>query len=114
MPGVVFRVSKTFTFVPSISLFISCVFVAIPLMRCIQFSTSLSAVSKEIEGPSIVKAISPILIASPSFKILFITMRSSTFWKIRLAKATPAKIPFSFTKSCVFPIASLGIQANEV
>ncbi len=41
--GVVLRVSSSLAFVPSISLTNSCVLVAIPLMRCMKLSASLSA-----------------------------------------------------------------------
>ena len=74
-----------------------------PDILCIQFNTKRSAFKIDCEEPSTVNTISPFLITAPSSRIVFTVNCLSTSSKMSFAKATPAKMPSSFTSNFARP-----------
>ena len=114
IPGVVLRVSSTFAFKPFSSAAYLAVIVAMPLIRCIMLSISLSVCNNERTFPSTSKTMSPGFTCAPSLMNTVTFNAGSNFLNTFKAISTPASTPSSFINRCCLPISSSGMQQSVV
>src|SRR6202140_1903348 len=114
IPGVVFRVSRTFVLVPSTGLTNRAVIVAMPLRCCRKFRLTRSALRMPRAGPYSRATIWSSWTFSPSLVLASNWMRSWTISKTRWVTLRPAIPPSSLHTILPRHVMSPGITASVV